>query len=181
MTRVRYINTIVADRNLHGADGDEKYADTMKEEFSPEAVSALMEQASRLIHSLGFAEGLTPAQWSAMRYFSSAPPFNRTMANLARFQGLTLGPVTRTVRTLMDKGYVERRPNPRSKKADLVILTPTGKEHLKKDPRSQLAGVISKLSIEDREAMIAKLRVIVHGLLEIGLPQLDEELFNDLY
>lgn len=172
---------MVASRNLHGADSDGKLADSMKEEFSPEGVSALFAQSSRLIHSLGFAEGLTPAQWSAMRYFSSAPPFSRTMANLARFQGLTLAPVTRTVRTLIEKGYVERRPNPRSKKADLVILTPAGKELLKRDPRSQLSDIIAKLSAEDREAMTGMMRVILQGLLEIGLPQLDEELFNDLY
>ncbi len=45
MTQVWYINIIVASRKVHGADGDEANADTMKEEFSPEAVSALMEQA----------------------------------------------------------------------------------------------------------------------------------------
>ncbi len=172
---------MVANGNGGRSDDDEQHAVPMKEEFSPEGVSALFEQSSRLIHSLGFAEGLTPAQWAAMRYFSSAPPFSRTMANLARFQGLTLGPVTRTVRNLIDKGYVERRPNPRSKKADLVILTPSGKEMLKRDPRSQLAAIISKLSVEDRESMTGMMRIIVHGLLEIGLPQLDEELFNDLY
>ncbi len=153
----------------------------MKEEFSPEGVSALFEQSSRLIHGLGFAEGLTPAQWSAMRYFASAPPFSRTMANLARFQGLTLAPVTRTVRTLSEKGLLERRPNPRSKKADLVILTPAGKQLLKKDPRFQLTEIIAKLSFEDRAAMTGMMRVILDGLLELGLPQLDEELLNDLY
>ena len=62
----------------------------MKNEISPAGVSALFEQASRLIHGLGFAEGLTPAQWVALRYFAEAPPFSRTMASLARYQGLTL-------------------------------------------------------------------------------------------
>lgn len=159
---------------------DDKYDGTMKDEFSPEGVSALFEQASRLLHGLGFAEGLTPAQWSALRYFSVAPPFSRTMANLARFQGLTLAPVTRTVRTLIDKGYVDRHPNPRSKRADLVIVTRAGKELLTRDPRSQLIEIMAKVPAEDREAMARTMRILLDGLLELGLPQFDESLLLDL-
>ena len=151
----------------------------MKDNFSPEGVSSLFEQASRLIHGLGFAEGLTPAQWSALRYFAEAPPFSRTMANLARFQGLTLAPVTRTVKVLVEKGYLDRHPNPRSKRADLMIDSRTGRELLKRAPHTQLADVISKVPTDDREVIARSMRTIIDGILEIGLPQFDESLYLD--
>jgi len=150
----------------------------MKDEISPAGVSALFEQASRLIHGLGFAEGLTPAQWVALRYFAEAPPFSRTMASLARYQGLTLAPVTRTVRTLIDKGYVERHPNPRSKRADLVIVTASGKQLLESDPRARLVEIVSQVPPAEREMLARSMKVILDGLLELGLPRFDERLLE---
>ena len=71
----------------------------MQVQISSVGIAALIERASRLIHSIGYAEGLYPAQWTALRFFSEAPPSARTTAGLARFQGMSLGPVARTVRT----------------------------------------------------------------------------------
>ncbi|MEI8395511.1 MAG: MarR family transcriptional regulator [Rhodospirillaceae bacterium] len=151
----------------------------MKEEFSPEGITGLFEQASRLIHGARFSGGLTPAQWTALRYFAEAPPFSRTMASLARFQGLTLAPITRTVRTLMEKGLVDRHPNPRSKRADLIIVNKAGRQMLNQNPRAQIAEVIAKVPIENREVLVQSMRTILDGLLELGLPQFDESLLAD--
>ena len=150
----------------------------MKDHVSPAGVSALFEQASRLIHGLGFAGGLTPAQWVALRYFAEAPPFSRTMASLARYQGLTLAPVTRTVRTLIDKGYVDRHPNPRSKRADLVIVNPAGRKLLESDPRARLVDIIAQIPPDERETLARSMKTILDGLLELGLPRFDERLLD---
>jgi len=55
------------------------------------------------MHSIGYSEGLCPAQWTALRYFSKAPDGTWTTSALARFQGFANGPVSRTVRTLIGK------------------------------------------------------------------------------
>ena len=152
----------------------------MKEEFSPDGITALFEQAARLVHGQGFSGGLTPAQWAALRYFDEAPPFNRTMASLARFHGMTLAPVTRTVRTLMDKGYVERRPNPKSRRADLIIVNEEGKKVLETDPRSCLVEIIGNVSLEDRGALVRAMRIILDGLLKHSTSVVAETIPEDL-
>ena len=174
-----YLNAMVAHGNGGYAEDGQRQANPMKEEFTPEGITALFEQASRLIHGARFAEGLTPAQWTALRYFAEAPPFQRTMASLARFQGLTLAPVTRTVRTLMDKKLVDRHPNPRSKRADLIIVNKAGRQMLNQNPRAQIAEVIAKVPTEDREVLVRSMHTILDGLLELGLPQFDESLLQD--
>ena len=150
----------------------------MKEEFSPEGITALLEQASRLIHGSGFTGGMTPAQWTALRYFAEAPLSSRTMASLARFQGMTLAPVTRTVKNLIEKGYVDRHPNPRTRRADLIIVNETGQQVLETDPRSQLLSVIAKVPFEYREHLTLSIRIILEGMLAFGLPHIEEELFR---
>ena len=179
MPKVRYLKAMVAHGNGGYAEDGQRQADTMKEEFTSEGITGLFEQASRLIHGARFAGGLTPAQWTALRYFAEAPPFQRTMASLARFQGLTLAPITRTVRTLMEKGLVDRHPNPRSKRADLIIVNKSGRQMLGQNPRAQIAEVIAKVPTEDREVLVRSMRTILDGLLELGLPQFDESLLQD--
>ncbi|MEI6559774.1 MAG: MarR family transcriptional regulator [Rhodospirillaceae bacterium] len=173
---VRYLN--VARRKGCHAKDERRYA--MKEEFSPEGMTALFKQASRLIHGMGFSGGMTPAQWVALRYFADAPPFSRTMANLARFQGITLAPVTRTVRMLIDKGYVERHPNPRSRRADLIIVNKAGRKALEIDPTHKLVEIIASIPNEDRECLVRSMKTILDGMLEFGLAQFDESLLLKL-
>ena len=76
----------------------------------PASVSALLELlelAGRSMHSIGYTEGLYPAQWTALRFFAKAPDGSRTASALARFQGFANGPVSRTVRTLISKSLLQ--------------------------------------------------------------------------
>lgn len=151
----------------------------MKDEFSPEGITALFEQASRLIHGSGFTGGMTPAQWTALRYFASVPKSSRTMANLARFQGLTLAPVTRTVRNLILKGYVDRHPNPRTRRADLIIVNETGKQALEADPHRQLLAIIATVPPEYREPFVLSIKIVVDQMMALGLPSVDDQVVDD--
>ncbi|CAK0767982.1 hypothetical protein CCP2SC5_430002 [Azospirillaceae bacterium] len=136
----------------------------MQSQVSPVGIAALLEQASRLIHSSGYAEGLYPAQWIALRYFSEALPSSRTTASLARFQGMSLGPVARTVRTLVDKGLLIRMSNPASRRADLIAVTPAGQNLLKRDPRSTLISTLETLSETQRETLASGLEAMLYTL-----------------
>lgn len=127
-------------------------------------VAARLERASRLIHSAGHAEGLYPAQWSALRYCAEAPVEDRTTAALARFQGMNLGPVARTVRTLVDKGLLARDRHPGNRRADLLSVTPAGVALLERDPRRALVAGLAALPPDRRAALAEALDRLIERL-----------------
>ncbi len=137
----------------------------MKVMISAVSLAALVERASRLVHSIGYAEGLYPAQWMALRYFTEAPPSARTAASLARYQGMSLGPVARTIRSLVDRGLLARAANPMSRRADLIAVTATGLTVLKLDPRAAIAAVVETLPDEQREVLAVAMEIVLTGLL----------------
>ena len=136
----------------------------MPKPTSPTSLVTSIEQVSRLIHASGYAEGLYPAQWAALRYFAEASPASRTTAGLARFQGLTLGSVARTVRTLVVKGLLARQSNPRSRRADLIALTSMGEELLQRDPRALLVSLLDSLPAAHQEALATAVETLLRGL-----------------
>ena len=98
-----------------------------------------------MLHSRGYAEDLFPAQWVALRYFARAQRELRTASELARFQGLANGPVSRTVRTLVQKGLLRKAAEQPKGRAELLELTEAGDLLLRKDPgaaRHVAVGVI---------------------------------------
>ncbi len=128
------------------------------------ALARLLDQTSRALHSLGFSGDLFPAQWAALRYFAWAEPTQRTASALARFQGLAVGPVTRTVRALMAKGYVanvEGRDRGRNRQ---VELTTAGRDLLVQDPFNVLLEVMEALDGEQRIALASALEHILRRL-----------------
>lgn len=127
-------------------------------------VVTLLDQVSRLVYGVGFAEGLFPAQWVALRYFHDSPEAARTLTALARFQNIHLAPVSRTVSTLVDKGLLARRPHPGFKRGWLFDLTGEGRAMLARDPlRLSLGPPIAGMA-EDERAMLGRLmkRIIAH-------------------
>ncbi|MBM6583132.1 MarR family transcriptional regulator [Microvirga sp. BT689] len=128
------------------------------------ALARLLDQTSRALHSLGFAADLFPAQWTALRYFASAEPAQRTASALARFQGIAVGPVTRTVRTLMAKGYVTNVEGRARGRTRQVELTEAGRALLAEDPLHLITRAIDELDGEQRLALASALEHIVHRL-----------------
>ena len=80
----------------------------------------------------------------------------------------------------MDKGYVERRPNPKSRRADLIIVNEEGKKVLETDPRSCLVEIIGNVSLEDRGALVRAMRIILDGLLKHSTSVVAETIPEDL-
>ena len=134
-------------------------------------LAALIERTSRMVHSINYAADLHPAQWMALRFFSEAPPSSRTTAELARFQAMSLGPVARTVRTLVERGLVIRVANPVSRRADLIFLTDCAKEILKNDPRSQITDIIARMPTPQQITLANGIGTIMDHLLS------EEQLF----
>ena len=132
--------------------------------LSTPALAELLELTARILHSRGHAEDLFPAQWAALRYFSRAPINQRTASELARFQGLANGPVSRTVRTLVQKGLLAKAVEQPKGRAELLELTPAGRTMLERDPSRAVEAIISELGTSEQECFARSLELIVSRL-----------------
>lgn len=127
---------------------------------SSAALAELLELTARKLHSRGHAAGLFPAQWAALRYFLTAPEAVRTASDLARFQDLANGPVSRTVRTLVQKGLLEKAAEQPRGRAERLAVSVAGLELMRNDPTRALAAAIDTLAPEQRECLAVALEQI---------------------
>ena len=126
------------------------------------------ELAARLVHSRSHACGLYPAQWSALRYFKTAKGEYRTAMALARYQGLAFGPVARTVRTLIERGFLRKAGSAGRGRAEVVELTAAGEEILARDPLAPLVLALAALDPAARSAFAVALEPILEALAGAG-------------
>lgn len=131
---------------------------------SATALADLLELTSRLLHSRGYAKGLFPAQWVALRYFARAQINLRTASELARFQGLANGPVSRTVRTLVQKGLLQKAEEQPKGRAELLELTPSGEALLASDPVNAVSAALTALEPAEQVALARGLETVLRTL-----------------
>lgn len=137
-----------------------------REQSRATSLARLFELASRSLHSAGYAEDLFPAQWTTLRYIASAPELARTATDLARFQQIAIGPVTRTIRTLIAKGLLQKAGKGTHHRSELLALTPAGISLIQKDPLRQIDAVFLTLSQDERETIgttLARITAILQG------------------
>ncbi|QCG92709.1 MarR family transcriptional regulator [Azospirillum sp. TSA2s] len=127
-------------------------------------VVALLQQAVRLIHASEHTHGLVPAQWTALRYFATAAPHQRTAADLARYQNMAVSPVARTVRSLFEKRLICRKPNPFDGRSELIELTSDGRKYLKADPSGELDRLLTALPGDQLAALATALQAVIGGM-----------------
>lgn len=125
------------------------------------AIARLLEQIGRAIHSRGHSHGLYPAQWTALRYFANADAGSCSTTALAAYQGMAFGPVSRTVRTLIAKGLVQKCAAPSRGRYELVEVTQTGRDLLIEDPLGRVCDALAALPESNREALAFALEAIV--------------------
>jgi DNA-binding MarR family transcriptional regulator len=123
----------------------------------------LLELAGRSMHSIGYADGLYPAQWTALRYFSKASDGARTASALARFQGFANGPVSRTVRTLISKGLLRKAETQPAGRAEHLEITDHARSLLDHDPAKLIADTIAGLSESEKAALDHALRAVIES------------------
>lgn len=122
-----------------------------------------LELACRAMHSIGYAEGLYPAQWTALRYFARAEDGARTASNLARFQGLANGPVSRTVRTLVQKDLIRKSDLQPVGRAEHLEVTIKGLSYLARDPSAEVVSALERLSSTERRALGTALLAVLEA------------------
>jgi DNA-binding MarR family transcriptional regulator len=132
--------------------------------ISASALAELLELTARMLHSRGYAEDLFPAQWAALRYFARSPAERRTASELARFQGLANGPVSRTVRTLVQKGLLAKAEAQPRGRAEILELTAAGVKLMRSDPTIELEAILARLDASDQEAFARGLETVLRRL-----------------
>jgi DNA-binding MarR family transcriptional regulator len=76
---------------------------------SARTVAELVVQLGCLSRGDGFVADLTLAQWTALRYFSRANRFSRTVSAFAEFHGTTRGTASQTIKSLVQNDYLTRK------------------------------------------------------------------------
>jgi DNA-binding MarR family transcriptional regulator len=108
--------------------------------------------------------GLTAAQWTALRYFSRANRFSRTVSAFAEFRLTTKGTASQTVKSLVSRDLLARRPSDRDGRSVTMELTRDGCDVLAQDPFEALVDAVARLPHPER------------GDLEAGLARVLEDL-----
>ena len=140
-----------------------------KPDSGERVVADLIAQLGRIAHGEGFVDGLTPAQWSALRYFSRANRFSRTVSAFAEFHATTRGTASQTVKSLVNQGYLTRTRSERDGRSARLDMTPKGKAALADDPFDILAGAARALSPTARSGLESALeRMVRHVAQEYG-------------
>jgi DNA-binding MarR family transcriptional regulator len=122
------------------------------------AAADLVLRLSRAALGEGFVEALTSAQWRALRYFSRANRFSRTVSAFAEFHATTRGTASQTVKGLIEQGYLARIPSETDGRSARVDLTDSAKAILTRDPLRVL--------VDAAEALPGRLRGQLVKLLE---------------
>ncbi len=138
---------------ISGASSDAKLnAATPASEVAEQLV-----HLARLVHGGARDDGLTPAQWTALRYFARANRFSRTPSAFSDFHATTRGTASQTVKSLVALGLLERRPNEQDGRSALIEVTQAGRDKLAQDPIESLADLIAALPPTERQAFSAAL------------------------
>lgn len=97
--------------------------------------------------------GLTPAQWTALRFFSRANRFSRTVSGFADFHLTTKGTASQTVKSLVSRGLLTRTRSDRDGRSVTMDLTSVGRAMLAQDPFEVLVDAVARLPDPQRDQL----------------------------
>ncbi len=129
-------------------------------------ISIRIEQIARLIYGQKPAHALHSVQWAALRYFAHTPSYERTVAGLAKFLGVTSAPASRTASSLLKRELVSTTPSPHDFRSKLYELTESGYELLQEDPIQQVTKLLRTFDAEELSVLENALDKIYTGLSE---------------
>lgn len=112
---------------------------------APSLLAEQLVHLARLAHG-GGETGLTPAQWTALRYFARANRFSRTPSAFSEFHATTRGTASQTVKSLVALGYLARCANETDGRSALIEVTEAGRARLAEDPLADLEACIAGLA-----------------------------------
>ncbi|MEE9603771.1 MAG: MarR family winged helix-turn-helix transcriptional regulator [Thermoguttaceae bacterium] len=121
-------------------------------------VAELIAQLGRVAYGDGFVEGLTPAQWTVLRFFLRANRFSRTASAFAEFHGTTRGTASQTIKSLVAQHYLTRTRSEADGRSARLDLTSKAEAILAHDPFAALIGAASGLPPKTLGSLAAALQ-----------------------
>lgn len=134
---------------------------------SERRVAELALQVGRAAYGDSSADGLTPAQWMALRFFARANRFSRTVSAFAGFHATTRGTASQTVKSLVERGFLTRTRSERDGRSATFDLTERARRKLADDPFETVVRAASSLSPAQRERTATGLRGILRSLASV--------------
>ena len=135
-------------------------------EMSARSVAELVIQLGRIAHGCGYVEGLTPAQWSALRYLSRANRFSRTVSAFAEFHATTRGTASQTVKGLVARGYLSRTRSRHDGRSARLEVTDDARAILARDPCEALVRAADALPASGRGRLATDLERLLGHLVQ---------------
>jgi DNA-binding MarR family transcriptional regulator len=143
-------------------------ADRYFRDMTPQAdlAAELLIHLARLAQS-GGDHRLTPAQWTALRFFARANRLSRTPSAFSAFHATTRGTASQTVKSLVALGLLERHRNEEDGRSIRFELTAAGRAALAEDPLQALSERIAALPEATRGVLTGALKALT-GDLALG-------------
>ena len=108
-------------------------------------IAELVFHLGRIATGDGLVEGLTAAQWAALRYFDQANRFSRTPSAFAAFHATTRGTASQTIKSLETQGYLTRMRSENDRRSVRLVLTDKARGILANDPLESLSRAADSL------------------------------------
>ena len=157
---------VLCDRSSSQASAESGHKPMNKRQVSRRELAELIEQIGRIAYSAGNQEGLTPAQWTALRFFARANRFSRTVSAFAEFHSTTRGTASQTVRGLVQQGYLTRYRSERDARSSCLETTEKALVALKDDPLEDLARAAGVVPGRARPSLAVHLTLVLGELAE---------------
>lgn len=135
-------------------------------DVSARTVAELVVQLGCLARGNGFVGDLTLAQWTALRYFSRANRFSRTVSAFAEFHGTTRGTASQTIKSLVQNDYLTRKRSKTDGRSIDFTLTYKSKKLLVEDPFEALVVAARALSNSASHTVARSLERMLHKMAQ---------------
>lgn len=135
------------------------------------ALAGLILHLGRIASGDGLLAGLTPAQWTGLRYFAQANRFSRTPSAFAAFHGTTRGTASQIIKALVADNYLTQTRSNTDGRSVRLDLTDKARTLLKEDPIEALVRAADRLPTEARHGFSAVLqRLLENVAMQTGKP-----------
>ena len=118
---------------------------TKELKMNSRGIAELVFHLGRIASGEGLVEGLTVAQWAALRYFAQANRFSRTPSAFAAFHATTRGTASQTIKSLEAQGYLTRMRSEDDRRSVRLVLTEKARGILANDPFESLVRAAGSL------------------------------------
>jgi len=132
-----------------------------------EELAELLVHLGRAAHCEGQETCLTPAKWTALRFFARANRASRTPSALAGFQATTRGTASQTIKALERDGLLTRHSAEHDGRSVRFDITARGRAMLERDPLGHLMEALAGLSAADRASLSRALPSLASQLAEV--------------